>query len=209
MRPGDRTNAGRAATDVAWKVLEGRDGLTLASLSGSRFSAGQLILPFFDTRLRVDLEEKSVLLEGRPVDETMSVLALHYLAGCGKDAPSGALRPFYQAEGGDAYYEAFKHRVIDRVAVEFGQHPDSLIRAGGAVGGMDVDLGSAAIEIKVFPKVWITVIVWEGDEEVPPSANVLFDSLAFSVLSTEDLAVVGSLAIARLVKAKALLSSGR
>jgi hypothetical protein len=157
----------------------------------------------------VDLKQRAVLFGGKPADDTTSILALHYLAGCGPEVPKGILQPFNQAEGGDAYYLAFKSRTIDRLAVEFGHDPGSLIRAGGTIGGMDVALGAAAMEIRVFPKVVVTLIVWEGDEEVPASANVLFDSTALGIHSTEDLAVIGSLTIGRLIKAKNRLSSAR
>lgn len=197
------------AIEVAWKALEGRDARKLASESGSRRSGGHLLLPFFNGTLTVDLEKKQVLWGGREADDTSIVLALHYLAGCGPDVPKGALVPFNQAEGGDAYYGAFKIRVIDRLAAEFGQDPASLVKAGISLGGMDVAHGSAAVEVRAFPKMVVTLIVWEGDEEVPPSANVLFDSTALHILPTEDLAVLGSLIIARLVKAKSALSSGR
>lgn len=205
----DQAKVGRTAIDIAWKRLDGKDATILASYSGSRYASGHLLLPFFETRLTVDLEKKAVLLGGETADETTSVLALHYLEGCGPDAPKGMLLPFNQAEGGEAYYEAFKRRTIDRLAIEFGQHHNLLVRAGISIGGMDIPLGSAAIEVRVFPKAVVTLIIWEGDEEVPPSANVLFDSITLSILPTEDLAVIGSLTIARLVKAKNRLSSAR
>jgi len=193
----------RAAIEAAWKALEGRRGKELADRSGSRYSAGHILLPYFETRLTVDLEDRKVLMQGKEADETSSILALHYLAGCGTEAPQGNLVSFNQAEGGEAYYEAFKQRTVDRLAQEFGDTPNSLVRAGGKIGGMDRELGSASIEVRVFPKLWVTLIVWQGDEEIPASANVLFDSMALQILPTEDLAVIGSLTVARLVKAKA------
>ncbi|HUL38762.1 MAG TPA: DUF3786 domain-containing protein [Methanomassiliicoccales archaeon] len=192
----------RTAIELAWKALEGRDVGKLASDSGSRRSAGHLLLPFFEDRLIVDLEGKKVLWRGKEADETSALLALHYLAGCGPDLPSGDLVPFNRAEGGDAYYGAFKRRIIDRLASEFGRDPASLIRAGLTIGGMDVAMGAAGLEVIVFPKVVLTLIVWEGDEDVPAAANVLFDAMALDMLSTEDLAVMGSLVIARLIKAR-------
>ena len=207
MRPLPQSNAreGRKAIDLAWSALEGKDAALLASNSGSRSTCDHLLLPFFESRLTVDLDRRMVLFKGRQADEATAILALHYLAGCGPEVPRGVLVPFNQAEGGTAYYEAFRHRTIDRLAKEFGENPSSLIRAGLEVGGMDRELGTASIDIRAFPKVNLTVIVWEGDEEIPASANVLFDSVALEILDTEDLAVVGSLTVARLLKAKAQL----
>ncbi|MDD1747670.1 MAG: DUF3786 domain-containing protein [Methanomassiliicoccales archaeon] len=205
MTTSSRVTGGRAAIEAAWKALEGRNERELADLSGSRYSGGHILLPHFEARLTVDLESRGIALEGKEVDETSSILALHYLAGCGADVPTGTLVPFNQAEGGGAYYEAFKRRTIDRLAEEFGERPNLLVRAGIAIGGLDRELGASSIEVRVFPKVWVTLIVWEGDDEIPASANVLFDSTALGILPTEDLAVIGSLTVAKLVKAKARL----
>ena len=203
--PESSKRAGRGAIDLAWSALEGKDLAVLASNSGSRLAKDHLLLPFFESRLTVDFGRRLVLFAGRQADEATAILALHYLAGCGPEVPRGVLVPFNQADGGTAYYEAFKRRTIDRVAKEFGEDPGSLIRAGGVLGGMDRELGAASIDIRAFPKVRLTLIVWEGDEEIPASANVLFDSVALDILDTEDLAVVGSLTMARLLKAKAQL----
>lgn len=199
------TRVGRRAIDLAWGALEGEDTALLASNSGSRLAKDHLLLPFFESRLTVDFGRRMVLFAGRQADEATAILALHYLDGCGPEVPRGVLVPFNQAKGGTAYYEAFKHRTIDRLAKEFGEDPSSLIRAGGAIGGMDRELGTASIDVRAFPKIPITLIVWEGDEEIPASANILFDSVALEILDTEDLAVVGSLTVARLLKAKAQL----
>jgi hypothetical protein len=199
------TAGNRIALDAAWKALQGRKERELADRSGSRYSGGHILLPHFETRLTVDLEGKRILWEGKQADETSSILALHYLAGCGTEVPRGVLVPFNQAEGGVAYYEAFKRRTIDRLAAEFGGSPGLLLKAGLTVGGMDRELGTSSIEVRVFPKVWVTLIIWEGDDEIPASANVLFDSTALDILPTEDLAVIGSLVVAKLVKAKGRL----
>jgi hypothetical protein len=203
--PESNTRAGRRAIDLAWIDLEGKDSTMLASNSGSRLAKDHLLLPFFESWLTVDFGRRMVMFADRQADEATAILALHYLAGCGPEVLRGALVPFNQAEGGTAYYEAFKSRTIDRLAKEFGEDPGSLIRAGGAVGGMDRELGAASIDIRAFPKVHLTLIVWKGDEEIPASANILFDSIALEILDTEDLAVVGSLTMARLLKAKAQL----
>jgi hypothetical protein len=203
--PDSNARAGRRAIDLAWSALEGKDTALLASNSGSRLAKDHLLLPYFESRLTVDFGKRTVLFAGRQADEATAILALHYLAGCGPEVPRGVLVPFNQAEGGAAYYEAFKSRTIDRLAKEFGEDPSALIRAGGTVGGMDREFGTASIDIRAFPKVHLILIVWEGDDEIPASGNVLFDSVALEILDTEDLAVVGSLTMARLLKAKARL----
>ncbi|MBU1915062.1 MAG: DUF3786 domain-containing protein, partial [Candidatus Thermoplasmatota archaeon] len=51
-----------------------------------------------------------------------------------------------------------------------------------------------------FPKVPVVVILWQGDEEVASSANVLFDANAGKIMATEDLSLVGGTLTRRLIQ---------
>jgi len=94
--------------------------------------------------------------------------------------------------------EAFKKRVLDRLAEEYRSNPGRMLRAGEVLHGERVPLGDAGIRLLVFPKMPVTAIVWKGDEEIPANASMLFDELAASILPTEDLAVLGSHVLQRL-----------
>jgi hypothetical protein len=48
----------------------------------------------------------------------------------------------------------------------------------------------------------VTFVLWGGDDEFPPSGNILFDSSAPQFLPTEDFAVLASLLVAELKRAK-------
>ena len=71
----------------------------------------------------------------------------------------------------------------------FGHQPDKLL---DVVAGMDarrVDCGDVAVEIEVFSRVPITLVLWRGDDEFGPEGNILFDSSIQDYLSTEDITV--------------------
>jgi hypothetical protein len=57
------------------------------------------------------------------------------------------------------------------------------------LGGKLVEGGDCSVEIMTFSEVYVRVILWRGDEELPPAANMLFDKGLAEVLSTEGLAV--------------------
>jgi hypothetical protein len=44
----------------------------------------------------------------------------------------------------------------------------------------------------------MTLVVWPGEDEIPASGKVVFDSTAEEHLSTEDIAVLGDQVIRRL-----------
>jgi len=54
---------------------------------------------------------------------------------------------------------------------------------------------------RALPRVWLAVVVYKGDEEFSPAANVLFDAAAANYLPTEDLAVLGGYLASKLVHA--------
>ena len=95
--------------------------------------------------------------------------------------------------GGDAYYGAFVSRAIEPIKRAFTESPDTFLGAARRLGGKEAGLGDVSVEVPVFPKVALTIIIWRGDEEIPGSANVLFDRVAGKILHTEDLAALGEL----------------
>jgi hypothetical protein len=194
---------------MAWEKLVERNVDQVATFSGARRDGASLHLPFFETVLTVDEARRKVGLEGMEAEPSVSVLALHYLLGCDEHAPSGRLISFGEAPGGDAYLRAFRARTIERIASEFASRPWGLVEAGRRVNGAEFRLGSFAVQVLVFPKLPVTVVLWEGDDEVPASANVLFDSSAPGILATEDLAVAGAMVASRLSRVFSRLSSDR
>ena len=52
---------------------------------------------------------------------------------------------------------------------------------------------------RFFPKLDVDLLMWIGDDEVPSSANILFDSCASRMLSTEDVTVIAGTLCYRLV----------
>ena len=47
-----------------------------------------------------------------------------------------------------------------------------------------------ALEVEALPGIMVRVIFWEGDEELPPEAAMLFDRALTGVYCTEDVAVL-------------------
>lgn len=189
------------ALSMAWSELRKRDLGLVASRSWSDLVDGALEVPYLEMRLTVDVAKGRVSAGGEEAEQPLAILALHYLLGCGERQPSGKAVPFTYSPGGELYFPAFKKRTIDRLAEEFGPSPARLVAAGLRLGGEPCEIGSACVRLRLFPKLTVAVIVWEGDDEVPAAANMLFDELALEILPTEDLAVAGSLVSTRLRQA--------
>ena len=191
----------RTALDLAWRKLSDSNIHELCDGAGATFHNSEILLPSFNQTIRIDIGTKSMRIGSDELAIFDRILALHYLLGCDGTRLSGNLISFAQAPGGEVYYSAFKKRSIDRLTEMFGDDPDSLTRIGALLGGEPLKMATAAVKLSVFPILPVVALIWQGDDEVAPAANMLFDESATRILATEDLAVVASSVVAKLVKA--------
>ena len=150
----------------------------------------------------VDLDSGSIYdkLKRRHLNEPESLYLLldHYSEA--KPAESaGRLVVFRNLPGGYAYENAFVERAIRPVSEIFAGKAEAFIEAAEVLGGVRGKYGDVSVEIPALPRVPLTYVMWRGDEELQPSANILFDASAGSYLPTEDLAVLGELTTMRLI----------
>ena len=59
--------------------------------------------------------------------------------------------------------------------------------------------GDAGYEFEFINELYLRFLLWEGDEEFPPSAQILFsDNFPVAFVQGEDMAVVGDVSIGAL-----------
>ncbi len=110
---------------------------------------------------------------------------------------------FREFPGGIAYENAFNRKAVDPVAKAFGCS-EGFLDAALMLGGRQLDIGQASVEISTLNMVPITYILWL-DDDFPASANVLFDETANNYLNAEGLANLAELTTWRLLLAQKLL----
>ncbi|TFG70994.1 MAG: DUF3786 domain-containing protein [Methanomassiliicoccus sp.] len=192
------------ALRVGWDSLK-ECGIGEFSLAGATVGtdASQLKLKVMDRVCRIDLSSERMSYEDgerEDVSAYLRILTLHYLVGARDKSPSGVMVSFREFEGGALYYSAFKKRTIDVLTGTFGDDADSLRRAGERLGATTLSSGSVSFRVKFFPKLPVDVLFWLGDEEVPSSANILFDETAGKMIATEDLSALAGALCIRLIK---------
>ena len=188
----------------AWGKLSAADMSTLAVNSGASHRQGtkQLVLKVIDQECVVNVDDRTVVYSGRKsgdVSGHLKVLILHYILGSGNAQLANRLVTYREFDGGALYYSAFKARSIDVLVREFGNRPELLRHIGDAILAEPMNLGSISFKAHFFPKMPVVVVVWLGDDEVPASANLLFDANAGRILPTEDISVMGGVLCSLLV----------
>ena len=125
-----------------------------------------------------------------------SFLAINYLGRADGTSLSGEFISFRELEGGSTFYPAYQEQTLSPLSKLAGQKiPVDLNNACLQLGGDLHGRGDAGATLHFFPRFPITVIFWQGDEELAASANLLFDQKANHYMHTEDIAVAGNLVV--------------
>ena len=132
------------------------------------------------------------------------ILILRYLLE-GMYAPPGSgiggMLSYEEMPWGKVYGSQFRGRVLGRIAREFGRDPSLLTAAVEAIPGLfyqAVGGADAAYRIEFLNGLFVSVLVWAGDEEFPASAQMLFSDNFKYAFNAEDMAVVGDVVVSRL-----------
>ena len=198
-----RDDAGNLAPSIelAWSKLKNRKKEDIARRSNASVTDEGLKLCFFDDEYIIIFEDELVInLAGKAPNPFFEAIILHYLVNAKDIEPSGKMISFRDLEGGNLYYSSFRARTIAPLIDRFGHSSQELLAAGELMRGVPVEMGDAAVTITIFPKLSVTIVIWEGDEELMPNVNVLFDSTAGYHLPTEDMAALGSIITSQLLR---------
>jgi hypothetical protein len=190
------------ARDLAAKELAAEDLNAIARRSGFDSEGDSLLrVPFLDRTY--DVTYPDFIFDDRdnpgklvPLQE--QVLILHYLQGC-RPGLEGRWVAYRELPGAGFYFGAFVKRAVDPLKKVFGQNVAVLKQAAAKLGAVPVETGSAGFQLNLLPYAPIQMILWEGDEEFPAEANILFDAAVGDYLSPEDAAWLASLAVYRLM----------
>lgn len=98
---------------------------------------------------------------------------------------------YLELPNGEHHYVPFKLEAMEPLAKSFGNDLAAFREAAQRLGGLEVKMGQAGYIIPALPRIPLAVALWEGDEEFPPAANVIFDGSAKHYLTPAALYVLG------------------
>ena len=168
-------------------------------------------LSYLNSLYQVNLPDVSISKIGdtSPVELRDKILILHYMLTASGRPLSGELISFKELGEGLAYYPTFAQRAIQPLITYFGANPENMLESAQLLGGVKSKLGDFAVTISAFNKVPLTLVVWRGDDEFPPNANILFDRYVLDYLPLEDLIVLCQTVVWKLVKYFQSIKGGR
>lgn len=170
--------------DKAWELLAAGDPQDVCERAEAYYSAEDrtYTLPVLGHAIVVDpaahtLEgsspEAKFILTKTAYFSRLSIL--HYLLGAKKIAPTGHLLKPTELKSGQIYIKGSHLLPLDGIAARFSGDPEGFLRQGERFGGERRAYGDAAVELRPFSRVPITLILWLDDEEFPGRSYLLFD----------------------------------
>lgn len=179
--------------------------LALAWQEMDRLGCRSGAIPFMGQQYLVDTENRRISLcsggdsegsdslGGRQAGEMQAVLILHYLIGLAEKGyhPTGQWISFKEAAGGESFWPALVESCIKPLLDRFERDPEGVVlNLEKRMSSRRIEGGDVALEIEALPGVFIRMVFWKRDEELPAGVALLFDRALLDIYCTEDVAVL-------------------
>lgn len=194
----------RPAGEEAARRLAAGDPLAMAENSGAGYDAGKRVftLSFAGETYFIGYPGGEVQSAcGEPVADSDRTLLILYLVGASGLPLRGRWLSFLELPSGSHHWGPFQGDGLRPLAQTFGTAPARLREAGRKMGAAPLEMGDCGIVVPALPRLPLAVAVWQGDEEFPPRATILFDAVAPTYLDTAGLFVLGINTALRLCRA--------
>jgi len=191
------------AKKIAVEKLSAETLREISQRSGFKVSGGDMLrIPFLNRVFLVsfpDFEFQDESKKSKEVPIQEQVLILHYMMGESAPASDDKWISYREIPGASFYFSAFVKRATDPLKKVFGQNIPGLLKSAEQLNGKSIEAGDAGFEFRLFPRISLQLILWEGDEEFPPEANILFQENVGEIISPEDAAWLGGMLVYRLI----------
>jgi hypothetical protein len=132
------------------------------------------------------------------IDQAMIAYYFHDSAG---SPPAEGWISFSELPDGQFYHQAFQGYTARKLQHGFGTDYAGFESGCRALEGEPVEFASRAFRFQVLPRVSILAACWKGDEDFPPSYQILFNDTVSCHLPTDACAILGSMLTGKLLGA--------
>ena len=127
------------------------------------------------------------------------IIVLRFLISAQVVKSSGTYLTYREVPWGEVYFRQFEGRCLMRLKFGFGFKLDKFAEGMEKIPGVKkLSLGDVSYEFEFINGLHVRFILWAGDEEFPPSSQILFEDNFPYAYQAEDLAVVGDISISTL-----------
>ena len=120
---------------------------------------------------------------------------LRYLLESKKTDWKGQWKTFREMPWGEMYIQPYTGRVLTRAAFTFSFRLDAFRAACEKMGAEAVQHGDAGYRFRLVDGYEMQILIWQGDDEFPPNAQVLYSDNFAEGFAAEDRVVAGDILI--------------
>ena len=120
---------------------------------------------------------------------------LRYLLESKDVAWQGTWKTFREMPWGELYIKPYTGRVLTRAAFTFGTRVAAFKAAAEKMGAEAVNHGDAGYRFHLIGDYHMQILVWQGDDEFPPNAQILYSDNFADGFAAEDRVVAGDILI--------------
>jgi hypothetical protein len=200
-----KQKAYKTVFEIARDTLIDSDYARQCALAGLKciqnVDSATIEVPYFDEIITIQIP-RFTFESSKNANVTLvtRIILLHYINNASGIPLSGEKVAYGDIPSCMHYEPVFTKRVLKPLERAFGYDKYAFLEAGTALGGKEEEYGDTSFTLFAFPKVPITFILWQGDEEFPPSVKTLFDPSITGYLPLEDIVVIAKLAASRILK---------
>ena len=181
--------------ETKFKELNPQDATS--RLPGVAWEGSEFVLTLLGKRYAIshpDYAIRALDEEKLPPLPTQTFL-LRYLLEAKEVAWRGEWKTFREMPWGELYIKPYTGRVLTRAAYTFSFKLDAFRKAAEKMGATAVKHGDAGFMFDLIGGYRIQIIVWAGDEEFPPNAQILYSDNFADGFAAEDRVVAGDILI--------------
>ena len=189
------------------KEFQAKDPAEIAERLGIPYdeSNHELTLKFLGTVYHITWPDFQVTHEPDdlgfyPLEEMVyaRILTIRFLLGGSRSQSTGKFKTYREMPWGEVYLRQFDGRCIKRLAFSYGNRIQDFKAIMEHIHSQPVKHGDIAYQVEIFPGYLVQMILWEGDDEFPPSSQILFSDNFPVSFQAEDMAVMGDVIIGSL-----------
>lgn len=166
-----------------------------AARTGTPFENGAFRLTLLGHPYRITHPEFSISGEGGSALKSLpaQTFLMRWLLEGKQTAGSRDFLTFREMPWGELYIQPFTGRVLQRAAFSFGTRLEAFRAACTAMGGLPLQASDAGFEFTLLGNYRLRMLLWAGDDEFPPSAQLLYSANFVDGFAAEDRVVAGDL----------------
>lgn len=137
-------------------------------------------------------------------------LNIYTLLGYCKDGAQCAGRwvPFRDVKGASPFAPAYDRHILKPLAATFSGRLADFRRAAAAIGGTPLPHSDAGFLLHGFQCIPMKFLFWDGDDEFPAQANILYDASVTDFIHVESTVSLASEGLRRLANTAGLPVAG-